>query len=386
MPTSPPVGDERVGASRKVRLIAGLVALACIVAAGVGIFTMRGPSPSAPPATPVASAAPSPTPTPVASTPSPSPTPPARSGACDGSGVALALLASRTPAVLSVAEECALKPKDVFRECADCPPMVVVPAGSFTMGSPGTGPQHDVRIAKPFAVGKIQVTVDEFSTFVSATNYDAGSACTIWNGKSWESTSGRSWRDPGFAQTGSHPATCLNWNDAQAYARWLAGRTSKNYRLPSEAEWEYAARGRTEPGAYPRYFFGDSEADFCEYGNGADETALKQIPGAKDWSSLPCVDGYAYTSPVGSFKPNAFGLYDMAGNVSQWLEDCDHENYDEAPSDGSAWITGSCRFRVLRGGSWNSGPAGLRPAARYAIPPSIRRSDTGFRLARTLNN
>ena len=152
---------------------------------------------------------------------------------------------------------------------------------------------------KPFAVGEFPVTVDEFKAFVTATGYDAGSTCYAWNGKSWELQSGRSWRDPGFAQTGSHPAACLNWNDAQAYAKWLSGKTGRAYRLPSEAEWEYAARGQTQPGNYPRYFFGDSEADFCKYGNGADETAQKQIPGAKDWTVLPCSDGYAYTSPVG---------------------------------------------------------------------------------------
>ena len=149
----------------------------------------------------------------------------------------------------------------------------------------------------------------------------------FWNGQKWELQEGRSWRDPGFAQTGSHPAACLNWNDAQAYAKWLSGKTGKVYRLLSEAEWEYSARGQTQPGNYPRYFFGDSEADFCKYGNGADQTAQKQIPGVKDWTVLPCSDGYAYTSPVGSFRPNAFGLFDMAGNVWEWVEDGYHDTY-----------------------------------------------------------
>ena len=242
------------------------------------------------------------------------------------------------------------------------------------------GPQHDVRIAKPFAVGEFQVTVDEFKAFVAATAYDAGSTCYAWNGKSWEPQSGRSWRDPGFAQTGSHPAACLNWNDAQAYAKWLSGKTGRAYRLPSEAEWEYAARGQTQPGNYPRYFFGDSEADFCKYGNGADQTAQKQIPGAKDWTVLPCSDGYAYTSPVGSFRPNAFGLFDMHGNVWQWVEDCYHDTFVGAPTNGKAWTDGKCETRVLRGGSWNNDPGDLRAADRdrAAQPAGATMSASGW--------
>ena len=144
----------------------------------------------------------------------------------------MALLASRSPAVLTPAEERALAPKDEFREGVDFPVMVVVPAGTFTMGSPekeegrftDEGPQHDVRIAKPFAVGKFPVTVDEFKAFVAETGHDAGSAAHVWNGKKWELQKGPSWRDPGFAQTGAHPATCLNWHDAQAYAEWLSAK------------------------------------------------------------------------------------------------------------------------------------------------------------------
>jgi formylglycine-generating enzyme required for sulfatase activity len=273
--------------------------------------------------------------------------------------------------------------------------MVVLPAGTFTMGSPDSepgrypdeGPRHDVRIAKPLAVGEFPITVDEFRAFVNATNYDAGSACDRWNGKSWESQPGHhSWIDPGFPQTGTHPAACLNWNDAQAYVKWLSGadKTGKAYRLLSEAEWEYAARDRTEPGNYPRYFFGDSDADFCKYGNGADQTAQKQIPGFKDALVLPCSDGYAYTSPVGTFVLNAFGLYDMAGNVSQWVEDCYSGNYKAAPLDGAAWTEGECNRRVVRGGSWDDTRGLLRAADRVERIPEHRSSDLGFRLARTL--
>jgi formylglycine-generating enzyme required for sulfatase activity len=416
-PTEPAPGRP----SRRALLIVGIVALVGVVAASVGLIAMREPSGLAPSPTqtpmavasaspaptpaPAMSAAPSPTPTTVApaspspipiATPTPTPTSaasPAKPGACDGSGAPLASLSARSPGALSAAEECALKPKDAFRECAHCPVMVVLPPGSFTMGSPasepgrdvGEGPQHDVRIAKLFAVGEFQVTVDEFKAFVTATGYDAGSTCYAWNGKSWELQSGRSWRDPGFAQTGSHPVACVNWNDAQAYAKWLSGKTGKSYRLPSEAEWEYAARGRTAPGSYPRYFFGDSEADFCKYGNGADQTAQKQIPGAEDWKVLPCSDGYAYTSPVGSFRPNDFGLFDMHGNVWQWVVDCYHENYTGAPKDGSAWTGGVCETRILRGSSWDDDLRYLRAANRGSLSPDKRGSSLGFRLARTLS-
>ncbi len=309
-----------------------------------------------------------------------------------GSETRLAPLESRSPRVLSTAEESTLEPRGEFREDVDFPVMVVVPAGTFTMGSPeheegryaDEGPQHDVWIAKPFAVGKYPVTVDEFKAFVAETGHDAGSEAYVWNGKRWELQDGRSWRDPGFAQTGSHPACCLNWNDAQAYAKWLSGKTGKVYRLLSEAEWEYSARGQTQPGNYPRYFFGDSEADFCKYGNGADQTAQKQIPGAKDWTVLPCSDGYAYTSPVGSFLPNAFGLYDMAGNVWEWVEDFYHDSYRGAPVDGKPWPARKSDTRVLRGGSWNLGPGYLRAADRSRAGPANRHYYIGFRLARTL--
>jgi formylglycine-generating enzyme required for sulfatase activity len=290
--------------------------------------------------------------------------------------------------------EAVLQPKDEFREGVGFPVMVIVPAGTFTMGSPekeegrfrDEGPQHEVRIARPLAVGKYPVTVDEFKTFVTETGHDAGSAAHIWNGRSWELREGRSWRDPGFAQTGSHPVVCVNWNDAHAYAGWLSGKTGKAYRLLSEAEWEYATRGQTEAGDYPRYFFGNEEADLCRYGNGADQTAKAKLPGAHTWTVAPCSDGYIYTSPVGSFLPNAFGLHDMAGNVWEWVEDCYHETYHGSPVDGKAWTDKNSDTRVLRGGSWNVNPRNLRAAVRNWFRPDFRYASTGFRLARTLSH
>jgi formylglycine-generating enzyme required for sulfatase activity len=292
---------------------------------------------------------------------------------------------------LSLERERALKPKDSFKECDKCPEMVVVSAGSFTMGSPDNekdrnadeGPQHLVTIRKPFAAGKFEVTVDQFAAFVAETSYDYGSECNVFEGARWGVNQNRTWRNPGFPQIQSDPAICLNWNDAKAYVDWLARETGKTYRLLSEAEWEYAARAQTEPGAYPRYPFGNSEKDLCQYANWGDQTTQRNIPGAAVTAS--CDDHYAYTSPVGSFAANGFGLYDMEGNAWEWTEDCYHNSYEGAPSDGRPWISGNCRLRVLRGGCWLDAPSSLRsagPRDRDAI--DWRASVRGFRVARTL--
>jgi formylglycine-generating enzyme required for sulfatase activity len=295
-------------------------------------------------------------------------------------------------APLSMERERALKPGDMFNECSKCPEMIVLPAGSFTMGSQESekdrekdeGPQHIVTIGKPFAVGKFHITVDQFAAFVAETGYAAGSKCWTYEGGKAEERSDRSWRNPGFPQNASHPAVCLNWNDANAYVAWLVRKTGKVYRLLTEAEYEYAARAQTEPGDYPRFWFGNEEKDLCRHGNGADRKARDSIEGAKGWTIAPCNDGYAYTSPVGSFAANGFGLYDMAGNAWQWTEDCYHDNYNGAPSDGSvAWTTGDCRRHILRGGSWYLHLRNLGAAVRFWGPPDDR-ADLGFRVARTL--
>jgi formylglycine-generating enzyme required for sulfatase activity len=274
--------------------------------------------------------------------------------------------------LLTEAQERGLKPKDTFRECADCPEMVVVPAGAFTMGSPGNeedrnsneGPQHVVMIRKLFAVGEFHVTVDQYKAFVLDTGYEKSRKCH--------------WSSPGFVQNWLRPVVCVRWEDAAAYVAWLAKKTGKPYRLLSEAEWEYAARGRTSPGAYPRFWFGDDEKDLCRYGNGADQTGATP-PGLP---IAPCKDGYTYTSPAGHYAPNAFGLYDMFGNAWQWTADCWHTDYSGAPADGSAWTSGDCSGRVARGGSWFSIPGNLRAALRLRLTDED--NDIGFRLARTL--
>jgi len=291
-------------------------------------------------------------------------------------------------APLSAAAERGLKVADTFRECAACPEMVVIGAGAFEMGSPAAeparddneGPQHHVTIGQPFALGRFEVTVDEFAAFVHETGHDMGSTCDVWLDGTWSERPGYSWRNPGFPQTGAQPATCLSWDDAKAYLAWLTRKTGAAYRLPSEAEWEYAARAGTAA-AFP---FGNDRTAYCDYGNGADQTAYGEVPGATKWTVLACRDGFAYTAPVGSFAPNEFGLYDTLGNVFEWVEDCWNDSYAGAPADGSAWVSGDCTIRVQRGGAWGYPPDYLRIAVRGRQPQNYRYVNAGLRVARTL--
>jgi formylglycine-generating enzyme required for sulfatase activity len=291
------------------------------------------------------------------------------------------------------AAESALISGGSFADCEECPDMIVLPAGSFTMGSPETepgrntweGPQHVVTFARPFAVARFEVTVDEFAAFVRDTAYQADGPCwTLEKGK-LDGRSGRSWRDPGYEQDGSYPAVCLSWSDARAYVAWLSKKTGKDYRLLSEAEWEYAARARTTPGSGPRYGFGDDAAALCGHGNGFDQTAKQTIAGTVTWEALSCFDAHAYAAPVGKFAPNGFGLHDMLGNAKEWTADCYHDTvgYRGAPADGSAWTSGECRQHVQRGGSWLGYARLLRVAFRYKAADD-RASDVGVRVARTL--
>ena len=278
-----------------------------------------------------------------------------------------------------------LKPGDEFSDCDDCPKMVVVPSGSFTMGSPknergrnsNEGPQRQVTISQAFAVGKYEVTVDQYKDFVRDAGYDAGSKCDIleMSKNKWRNQLGNNFRDPGFSQTGSHPATCLNWADAKAYVAWLSRKTGKTYRLLSEAEWEYVTRA----GSTTRFHFGDHDKDLCVYGNGADRST------SFDWKNKSCGDGVgARTVQVGSYKSNAFGLHDMHGNVWEWVEDCWNDSHAAGPSNGSPRTSGDCNRRALRGGSWGSSPRILRSAFRNWSSSTVRRYHIGLRVARTL--
>jgi formylglycine-generating enzyme required for sulfatase activity len=322
----------------------------------------------------------------VAPPAAPPPAPQVSAGSCGGSILTVSLT-SRAAQPLSTAEECALKSKDVFKECDKCPELVVVPAGSFTMGSPSTetgresaeSPQHLVTLARPFAVARFEVTIDQFAEFVRDSGYEPASKCWANQRGKWELRTDRSWRSPGYAQAGSHPVACIGWDDAKAYATWLSRKTGKTYRLLTEAEWEYAARA----GTTTRFYFGDNESAVCGYGNGADQSVKRTVPGASGWQVAPCNDGFAYTAPVGSFAPNGFGLYDMHGNVWEWIEDCGNGNYIGAPADGSAWMSGDCGSRILRGGAWPMNPSLLRLAYRYKANGDPGDA-AGIRIARTL--
>ena len=171
---------------------------------------------------------------------------------------------------------------------------------------------------------------------------------------------------------------CVSWNDARAYIEWLNEETGGGWRLPSEAEWEYAARAGSET----LYHFGDDASRLCEYGNVADTTKL---PNGNNWNNgAECADGAPYPTRVGRYLPNALGLHDMHGNLLEWTEDCSNGSYAGAPTDGSAWESGNCSYRVLRGGAWVNSPSFLRSALRSRYTSAERSDDVGFRVARTL--
>jgi formylglycine-generating enzyme required for sulfatase activity len=256
------------------------------------------------------------------------------------------------PAVLPAGRERALQARQEFKECANgCPMMIVVPAGKFTMGSSETeeedrskdeGPQHEVTIAKPFAVGRTDVTFAEWDICVAA------GACQKVSDNGW----GR----------GDRPVILVSWEEAKGYVAWLKRITGKDYRLLSEAEWEYSARA----GNQGRWSFGDDEAQLGDYAWFNKNSEVK-------------------TQRVAKKKPNAFGLYDMHGNVWQWVEDPYHDNYDGAPLDGSVWGQGAdASRRVLRGGSWNYAPVNLRSAGRRRGLTVDRSGLIGFRVGRSL--
>lgn len=263
------------------------------------------------------------------------------------------------------------------------PEMLEIPAGSFVMGSPDDekgrsddeGPRHTVDIAR-FALGKYEVTFDEYDVFAFLINGDGG--CR-------DGHEVRRPDDEGWGRE-RRPAINVSWQDAVCHAEWLSRKTGKRYRLPTEAEWEYAARAGTQT---PR-FWPDGINTPCEYANVLNENSRAEIKkrySFVDWEAFQCPDGYAFTAPVGRFKPNGFGLYDMLGNMWEWTQDCWHDSYKGAPADGAAWLeakSGYCGLRVMRGGSWYTDSANVRAATRLRYFPDNRFNFLGFRLAQDL--
>jgi formylglycine-generating enzyme required for sulfatase activity len=329
--------------------------------------TIVAQTPPAPqPTTSVPQPSPAPQPTTVAQTlpdPLPAPSVPQPLPAAQPAPAPQApiLAPQQAPANISAAavplspdRERTLKTGEAFSECDKCPEMIVVPAGSFTMGSPPSendrrpseGPQHKVAIGKRFAVSKFELAFDQWDACVT----DGG-------------CNGYRPNDAGWGR-GRRPVINVSWNDVQQYVAWLAKKTGRSYRLLTEAEWEYAARA----GTTTAYYWGDDIGKGNANCNGC----------GSQWDNKQ-------TAPVGSFAPNVFGLYDMAGNVWQWVEDCWHDNYNGAPSDGLAVLTTTeCDRRVIRGGAWFNGPGGLRAAIRFGDRTSFRIDSIGFRVGRTL--
>lgn len=300
----------------------------------------------------------------------------------------------RPAAAASSSDERSVPAAHSFRDCERCPEMVEIPAGHFAMGSPAAeagrfeneGPQHPVEIAR-FALGRGEVTVGEFRRFVEATGYRTEAERSPAEGmRAWDTAKAGwawlpnlSWRAPGFAQDDSHPVVGVSWNDAMAYLKWLAHTTGKHYRLPSESEWEYAARAGTRTSR----MWGENANTACAHANVADRR-LKAEYADWPWLVHECVDGYAHTAPTGRFAPNAFGLLDMIGNVWEWTLDCWNETYLGAPADGRAWLADDCGHRVMRGAAWNYEPRVARSATRFRGEPGFRGVDVGFRVARAL--
>jgi formylglycine-generating enzyme required for sulfatase activity len=278
------------------------------------------------------------------------------------------------------------EPTDVasLKDCPDCPELVVIPAGSFIMGSPDSEEgreagelQHRVTISKAFAMGKYLVTKGEFRQFTRESGYAPEWKCfSIDEQDNMVESTQFTWETPGFDQTDREPVTCVDALDAEAYALWLSAKTGKPYRLPTEAEYEYAARAGTATSRY----WGDSQDDGCAYANGHGFESEEAFFG----KMTQCDDGYIYTSPVGSYRPNAFGLYDMLGNVWVWLADCWHETYDDGPDSESAVSFPGCTERVMRGGSYISHFTSLRAAARHQAETEARFHNYGIRIARDL--
>ena len=308
-----------------------------------------------------------------------------------------ALLGLAAPAVAAAAP---LAPGTTLRDCrGDCPTLVVIPPGSFVMGAAAgeadrpEGPPHPVTIPRPFALAAREVSNAEYERFLKATRRAPTPGCRAFDPKTGkvDPDPASDVRRPGPGAGDGHPAmpaVCVSWTDAQDYAAWLARRTGKPYRLPSEAEWEYAARAGTTTDFYwgPAIDQGCGRANVLDQDGVAAGTLAVFSAGQGGIPAAQCHDGHAGAAPVGSFPPNPFGLYDMIGNVWEWMADCYAAPYPaDAPRDGRAYqVEGPCPRRAVRSGSWMSAPFRNRVTWRGRDPENQVTWIFGFRVARDL--
>jgi len=306
------------------------------------------------------------------------------------------LPASASPHTLAAEEEANLKPKAVFKECPACPDMVVVPPGRFLMGSPAQergrydneGPIQEIAIPKMLAVGRYSITRDEFMAFVAATNYPYGQTCHAEVGNRFVDKPNSSFLSPpGFSQQGRDPVVCVSWNDAKEYTKWLSTKTGKTYRLLSEAEREYVARA----GSATPYWWGEtvspSQANYDtrqrSYSSGKSSDLRKTAANAVV-TQRPTGPPPGKPRPVESYQQNPWGLFNVHGNVAEWVEDCWNVDHMGAPADGTPARTGDCSLHVLKGGAWSYWPQDIRAAYREPAKANDRYYQVGFRVARDL--
>jgi formylglycine-generating enzyme required for sulfatase activity len=289
-----------------------------------------------------------------------------------------------------------------FKDCEDCPEMAQIPAGSITLG---TDTSHDSRVIsneeparevaiRRYALSKTEITNAQFAAFVKATHYQAGDTCWTYENGSFEERADRNWEYPGFPAEDDRPAACLNVSDVNAYAQWLSRKTGRQYRLPTEGEWQFAAEvGGSAVGPDKKH------EQPCVYANIDDATGNPQVPD-NTWVLHSCTDGYTYAAPVRSFKANSLGLYDMTGNSWEWTQDC-HDSLSNSANAKDVPLTGApaysnvswpnrqakaaeCSKNVLRGGSWYLDTQLTYNAYRIWYDPSVRNFSYGFRLASSL--
>ena len=287
-------------------------------------------------------------------------------------------------------------------DCLACPQMVPLSAGTVRLGSDEAEavrynvpaiyaererPITQVSIAKPFAISRTEVTNLQFARFIAETGYKPGPGCWKFLGNQWEFDSQASWQQPGVPSGAHYPVTCVNALDGEAYAQWLSQTTGRSYRLPSEAEWEYAARAN-RPGTT---YWNDSMSDLCRFANPGDRSTerayeweqLEPLRSEYGWRGAACDDGFAGLAPVASFSPNPFGLYDMIGNVNEWTADCFTPTHEGRPTSQEPRREADCEFRLLKGHTWTGNERTSRPAFRLRLEGTDRRFNLGFRVIRT---